>query len=55
MSSPINIPKKSDEYHRQKILYKQKMWEGRYIKELQKKENKAICIMMFDSRFVVNK
>jgi len=55
MTAPIKIPKKSDEYHREKLLYKQKLWEGRYISQVTKKENKAICILMFDNCSVKNK
>lgn len=50
MTAPIDIPKKTDHYHRHKLMTRQKLWEGRYIKEAEKKENKVICITMFDSK-----
>ena len=44
MTAPINIPKKSDEYHRQRLIQKHKLWEGRMLIESQKKESKTITI-----------
>ena len=49
MTPLINITKK-DEYHRHKLMTRQKLWEGRFVKELPKKENRAICIMLFSDK-----
>ncbi len=46
MSAPINIPKKSDEYHRQRLITQHKLWQGKMIMKSKEKETKTITISL---------